>query len=109
MADERVVIFESAHEGYGDAQRSSRLHSYNRVYGNLDARWPGEISAACAIQTATVEAVAATLCGGPVVFIDEWEDTSDPLIIWVRQAASGADGRIVITRAGSILRAQQLS
>jgi hypothetical protein len=39
----QVPLFESAHDGYGDAQIVTSPHRYNRITGSIDARRPGEL------------------------------------------------------------------
>lgn len=76
-----VKLFESFHQGFGDSVnvRSGRAEGqpsingqsrYNRVYGSLDARWPGEFRMGQKVtKTATNHDV-------PPVFAAQWTDTT---------------------------------
>ena len=73
-----VPLFESGHSGYGDGRLVSNPHRYNRVFGSLDLRQPGELRMG---DSFTTLAYPATFSRPPV---------------WVGQArnvSGGAEGR----------------
>jgi len=74
--DERQLIvtplIESAHNGFGAAEKIDEF-KYNRVYGSIDARWPGQIRAGFPFQ----ETEITTGTGFEVpVFAATWENSS---------------------------------
>lgn len=107
--DSRVVIFESAHDGYGDAQhdelayifprRNRRPYSYNRVFGTLDTRWHGEIAVGHAYAEVTNFPSSTS---GPAIFAKQWENTvPNPILIAVYPITRNTDG-LVVTIAGGV-------
>lgn len=107
--DTRVVIFESAHDGYGDARRHNlpyifprsnrRPYSYNRVFGSVDTRWIGEISPG--VQHTTLGAPNTASAGA--IFAKEWEDTvPNPLLIAVYPTTRSTNGEVITVQSGVV-------
>ncbi len=103
-----VTLFESGHEGYGDAQREnikqsydlfrghSRLYSYNRVLGNMRLSTPGEAAAGELVETITLPFAL------PPVFAAEWVTPSGDPVIYVvgATAVSGAGTCAILAVSG---------
>lgn len=66
-----IPIFESAHMGMGDAY-FVRNYRYNRTFGSMDPRWPGQLRMGRAIQS-----IASGNWGITPVYAVEWTDTDN--------------------------------
>ncbi|KKL11154.1 hypothetical protein LCGC14_2548650, partial [marine sediment metagenome] len=75
-----VRIFESAHQGMGDATLVQE-HKYNRIHGSIDARWPGELRMGMQIREGTGGGTYPFL-NSPPVFATAWEDSNGLPVVY---------------------------
>ena len=75
-----VRIFESAHQGMGDATLVQE-HKYNRIHGSIDARWPGELRMGMQVTAADSGGVYPFM-NSPPVFATAWEDSSGVPVVY---------------------------
>lgn len=66
-----IPIFESAHMGFGDAYFVQN-YRYNRTFGSMDPRWPGQIRMGRAIQS-----IANPDWDYQPIYAIEWRDTDN--------------------------------
>ena len=75
-----VPLFISGHEGYGDANQVERKYSYNRVYGSIDPRWPGQFR----WGNWMFYDLSSVVDRQPPRFAVAWENASGvPLVYWI--------------------------